>query len=631
MCWSSLAKAWAKPKAADCSQAMDAVSAGWRALAMDAAGERWITVGSGSEGGGSRVKIDGRGKILAGMGGKFTGQKIGEIGKKAKAKAQAKAKAAESSRWRVSAPASYTFAPSSHAYNIKTFSGEQSKAAFSAGRSLNKPHSEISKFSGNEDAPKTKGGPVGVFMFNAKDLKTDANRFQYKDNGDKEGVTVALKGVTKWDASKANQVIAWEDDDGQVYVVDGHQRSGLARRLIAGGHESEIHLPGILYRSKDGISADDIRCIAAAKNIAEGSGSPIDGAKILRTRPDLMDGSMPISRTEARQSFELASLNDEAFRMVTNEVVPYQQAAVVGRYIPKDADRQNAAMKALARFEPRNETEAQVLVQRVAQSELDKAAESSQMSMFGDLDEPESTAGEEMRIVAKAIGELKKDKSLFARVVKNAGRIEETGSSIERGSAESVKQGSELFIRRLTSEAYSQGPVRSALVKAAKELKSGKQSAGEAANEILSALREKGEGDVSSGPSHSGGARERDREEDRTDAGPDGTRQTLIEGVNPVSNRDRMELESAKPMRGGNAELPAGGLFDDDARNQKDMFSHDSAPCPWIALARAWSHKAADEAEADPVESGWFTKPYPAPGDPNVEVFQPPGYLTAEK
>jgi hypothetical protein len=588
MCWSSLAKAW-KPAAADCDLAQD----GWRRLAMDSVGERWITVGSGEEGGGSRVKIDKRGKILAGMGGKFTGQRIGEIGKKAQA--ASKAKASEAARWRVSAPASYTFAPSGQSYNVKVFPGGQAKSAFAAGRDLDKPHSEISRFTGREPKPTVEGGPVGVFMFNASNLKTDATRFQYKDNGDKEGVTVALKGVTKWDASKANQIIAWEDADGQVYVVDGHQRSGLARRLIQAGHEKDISIPGILYRSKDGISADDVRCIAAAKNIAEGSGSPIDGAKILRTRADLMDGSMPISRTEARQSFELASLNDEAFRMVTNEVVPYQQAAVVGRYIPKDADRQNAAMKALARFEPRNETEAQVLVQRVAQSELDKAAESSQMSMFGDLDEPESTAGEEMRIVAKAIGELKKDKSLFSRVVRNAERIEETGSTIERGSAESVKQDSELFIRRLTSEAYSQGPVRSALVKAAKELKSGKRSAGEAANEILSALREKSEGDVSSRSSHSVGERERESE----------------------------------PAHEG------GGLFGADAspgwkavRHGWAMFAHDAAMSCWQALAHAWALKAADEA--DEPASGWFRKPYPAPGDPNVEVFQPSGYLVAE-
>ncbi len=73
-----------------------------------------------------------------------------------------------------------------------------------------------------------------------------------------------------------------------------------------------------------------------------------------------------------------------------------------------------------------------------------------------------------------------------------------------------------------------------------------------------------------------------------TEAGPDGTRQTLIEGVKPVSNRDRIAVQAAKPMRGGNA--AAGGMFDDTVRNQRDIFdrAYDASPSGWQALARAW-------------------------------------------
>lgn len=45
--------------------------------------------------------------------------------------------------------------------------------------------------------------------------------------------------------------------------------------------------------------------------------------------------------------------------------------------------------------------------------------------------------------------------------------------------------------------------------------------------------------------------------------------QTLIPGVEPVTDRQRVEAEMAKPMRGGDE--PAGGLFDADARAQKDL------------------------------------------------------------
>lgn len=54
-------------------------------LAMDA-GEHWVTVNGGSktggEGGGSHVMLDGEGRVLAGMGGKFKGTKVDDIPRK---------------------------------------------------------------------------------------------------------------------------------------------------------------------------------------------------------------------------------------------------------------------------------------------------------------------------------------------------------------------------------------------------------------------------------------------------------------------------------------------------------------------------------------------------------------------
>lgn len=45
-------------------------------LAQDA-GEHWVTVNAGSkEGGGSHVLLDGEGRVIAGLGGKFKGQNI---------------------------------------------------------------------------------------------------------------------------------------------------------------------------------------------------------------------------------------------------------------------------------------------------------------------------------------------------------------------------------------------------------------------------------------------------------------------------------------------------------------------------------------------------------------------------
>lgn len=48
--------------------------------------------------------------------------------------------------------------------------------------------------------------------------------------------------------------------------------------------------------------------------------------------------------------------------------------------------------------------------------------------------------------------------------------------------------------------------------------------------------------------------------------------QTLIDGVAPVSTRERLEAQGKKPTRGGDAPPPAGGLFDIDAQKQIDIW-----------------------------------------------------------
>jgi hypothetical protein len=426
-----------------------------------------------------------------------------------------------------------------------------------------------------EQAPQGRDQPAGVFMFDPTKLNVDAKRFQFKSGGDEYGVTGALRNVQKWDPAKAQSIIVWEANDGQLFVADGHQRSGLARRLVEQGKAKDIQLPGVLYREKDGISSEDIRAIAAVTNIANGSGSALDGAKVLRERPDLLDESLPLSAGKGKQAAALARLGDEPFRMVVNQVVPEHYGAVVGDLIPSDPDRQVAALKAIARFEPKNADEAAVLTQRVAQAELAKREEGAQTSMFGDLETPESTAGEEMKIVGRAIADLKKDKALFSRVLRNATRIEETGSSIEREAAQTVQSEAEIFAKTLTSEAYASGPIRTELVAAARELKNGKSTIGQATDRILAALRAQAEAnDADRAGAVGPGAEEREFAQNdlfEEEPGAEGKPQTLIPGVAPISERERIQALANKPLRGGNKAPPEGGLFG-SSKDQQELF-----------------------------------------------------------
>lgn len=48
--------------------------------------------------------------------------------------------------------------------------------------------------------------------------------------------------------------------------------------------------------------------------------------------------------------------------------------------------------------------------------------------------------------------------------------------------------------------------------------------------------------------------------------------QTVVPGVKPITEAERAQAGTEKPIEGGNAPMPAGGLFDEDAKNQQSLF-----------------------------------------------------------
>ena len=332
--------------------------------------------------------------------------------------------------------------------------------------------------------PPPAGAPAGTFMFDPRELEVDAARFQFKSGGDEKGVIETLKRVQSWLPERGNQLIVWQDRAGRFFVVDGHQRTGLARRLLAEGRESDIRIPGVLYREADGVSAAAAMRTAALKNIAEGNANPIDGAKIIRDGGKDALKDMPMSKDAVRTAADLAKLGDEAFGMVVNEVVPANYARFVGQLID-DPARQKAALDALARFQPDNEGQAAALVRRVVDADM-VTAEGTQGDMFGVT--PESTVFEEVRIVDAAMRTLRTDAKLYARVFREAERIERTGSKVAREETADAATRAARDAMMVEKQAYRAGPVRDTLKQLAIEVKNGRRTLAEAKGDFLDAL-----------------------------------------------------------------------------------------------------------------------------------------------
>lgn len=305
-----------------------------------------------------------------------------------------------------------------------------------------------------------------IFAYKPKDLLVDAELFQFKAGGDVMGVTERLKDVSKWDPVKANTAIVYEFADGRTFIADGHQRLALAKRLQEADPTQDIQLYAFKLREVDGVSVPQARATAAGKNLAEGTGTLIDAAKILRDAPELIN-SLPPRSPFVKQANELSQLGTKAFNAVVNDVVPPHFGSIVGRYITDEA-QQLAILQLLRRLEPANAVQAEQIVRQAREAGFVKT---EQAGLFGDEDIAESLFLERAKILDGAIKILRKDKELFETLVKNATDIEQAGNTLAKLSNEEKEAIYGKAIAIIENNANVRGPLSDNLTRIAKAWK----------------------------------------------------------------------------------------------------------------------------------------------------------------
>jgi len=281
--------------------------------------------------------------------------------------------------------------------------------------------------SGDEDMTRPDNLDGIIYEFNPAEIEADAATFQFEAGGDSAGVTDRLAGVTQWDAAKSGTILVYERADGQRFIADGHQRLGLARRIQEADPSQDIKLYGYLYKAIDGRSPESVRMTAAMVNIAQGTGTAIDAAKVLRVDPAMInDPSMPRRSELIGQAKDLVALSDEAFLLVVNEVVPANMAALVGRLAPKDEQLQGALLRLLASEDPASVIEAEAIVRQGIAAGVKVEV---QTGLFGEETVADSLFGPRAKVLARAIKLLKSDKQVFKTLSDNIERIQDAGKN----------------------------------------------------------------------------------------------------------------------------------------------------------------------------------------------------------
>ena len=339
------------------------------------------------------------------------------------------------------------------------------------------PASELKTY-----APLDADVTVGAILVDPDNIEVDAKLFQFKEGGDEFGVTERLQDVTEWDPVKSNVAILYETKEGKLFVVDGHQRVALAKKLKAQGQAPEIL--GYVRKETDGVSIEAVRAEAAAKNIAEGSGTLVDAAKIFRDDPGLIKLLPPRSKL-VQQAQGLSNLSDDAFMAAINGVITPEYAAIVGKYIDGSAN-QLATIKLLQRTNPQNATQAESIVAQAKTIGFEKA---EQAGLFGDEVIAESAFLSRAKILDATVKFLKDQKSVFKTLVDDASVIEQYGNKLSKLTNSQKDKVYGQAIETIKQNANNVGPIADNLTTIAKEFEAaGSKNIGEFAKKFSESL-----------------------------------------------------------------------------------------------------------------------------------------------
>ena len=390
-----------------------------------------------------------------------------------------------------------------------------------------------------------------------RDLLVQADVFQFKSEIVGEGgVTPKLLNVTEWRPERAGITLVYEYADGSRAVADGHQRTALARRIMEQTGD-EIRLAARVFREIDGFTVEDVRVIAALKNISEAADGMTasmakDAARVLRVRPDAI-ADLPAGPGIARAQ-ALARLSDEAFDMFINQVVPERFAELVGRMVDNPA-LHGAMMKLLQRAGPETVAQAESILTQALQTPVSREITAD---LFGAQEVVESLYLERAKVLERAMRIMRDDRSVFRTLDERADRIQGTGANrLDTATNKQIRRNVEQALAAVQRVAHRAGPISEALNDGAKGYKENGRLQ-DAAQRVADAVRQEVERNGLAGAGD--GASGRNTEPARSGtAAPD-----PLEGFSDPVNGDGVRAQIANTRIAPAAELRLERLADRD-------------------------------------------------------------------
>lgn len=323
----------------------------------------------------------------------------------------------------------------------------------------------------NLDLKKVSKG--GLAELDPSEIEADPKRFQYKMIGEhtKTGEVGSLSGVQKYDPNLAGIVQVWKDPaDGKTYVVNGHNRLALAKRL--GAEE-------VAVRYLDVPDAKTARSVGAMTNIAEGRGTALDAAKFFRdtglTKDDIEKRGIPMREKIAQDGLALSSLEDGLFRQTIDGKLPMERATIIG-----GSGLDHSEQKSLASLIEKEQRRGRKLNNDTVRELVDTVKSSGsqteqQFTLFGVEESTRNLAIEKAQLQASIKRRLSREKRLFSTVGKSraAEELGRAGNRINVGESQRIADQANETLAIFDQLKNMSGPVASILNQASERIARG--------------------------------------------------------------------------------------------------------------------------------------------------------------
>jgi len=335
--------------------------------------------------------------------------------------------------------------------------------------------------------------PGDYEMVDASTLRTDARVYQHKSGADEAGVIDKLRRVEAWDetSGKLSPLLVHERLDGSRYVVDGHQRTGLAKRLIREG-KNVPPLPAIVVREADGVTPEMARRMGALHNLRTGSAEPMDIAKLLRegdlnpTEARLLLQIQSDIGEKFRQGRDLARLGPEAFNFVAMNNTDPALARSVGAQLA-DPAQQVAALQLLDTMGIRTGDEADALVRQIRDAGFKVEI---QPTLFGTRAVANPLLGYVAKLEAAVRSAITNRRSAMNTAARRAGTLASEGvADVDTAKAQSIAQEAAGELAMLDQFVGKATHTQEVLKDAAARIARGELAQSDAIAEVRSALR----------------------------------------------------------------------------------------------------------------------------------------------